>query len=288
MIYNIFKNFVEKGEILMSIEKVLEYVFELGASLGLKLITAIIVLFVGCKLIKLLKKWIVKSPKLDKIDAGVRTFLGSFAGVGLYIVLFITIAMILGIPTTSFITALASCGVAIGLALQGALGNLAGGIMILIFKPFKVGDYITTPDASGTVSDITIMYTILNTPDNKMITVPNGTLTNSVVENYSSVENRRVDLVFSAGYDSDVDKVKEILLNVAEGHEKVLPEPAPFARLSKHGDSALEYTVRAWCKKEDYWDVNFDLMETVKKEFDANGISIPYPQVDVHVNNIKD
>lgn len=269
----------------MSTEKIMEFLFELLASVGVKLITAIIVLFVGCKLIKLVKKIVKNSPKLDKIDMGVRTFLSSFLGIALYIILFISIAMILGIPTTSFITALASCGVAIGLALQGALGNLAGGIMILVFKPFKVGDYISTASVSGTVTNITIMYTMLQTPDNKSITIPNGTLTNSVIENYSVAEKRRVDFVFSTGYDCEIDKVKEILLGVANNHPKVLQDPAPFARLSNHGDSALEYTVRVWCNAADYWDVNFDLVETVKKEFDANGISIPYPQMDVHIEN---
>ena len=271
----------------MNTEKIINFLFELLASLGLKIIAAVLVLFIGSKVIKFFKKWIKTSPKLDKIDFGVRAFLSSFLGITLYVILFISIAMILGIPTTSFITALASCGVAIGLALQGALGNLAGGIMILIFKPFKVGDYITTSSVSGTVSNITIMYTMLTTPDNKIITIPNGTLTNSVIENYSSSDTRRVDLVFAAGYDCDIDKVKSILLDVANSHDKVLKDPTPFARLSKHSDSCLEYTVRVWCNAADYWDVNFDLIETVKKEFDANGISIPYPQMDIHIENKK-
>ena len=271
----------------MSTEKIVEFLFELFASLGLKILASLIVLFIGGKLIKFAKKWIKVSPKLEKVDMGVRTFLSSFLGITLYVILFISIAMILGIPTTSFITALASCGVAIGLALQGALGNLAGGIMILIFKPFKIGDYITTTSASGTVSNITIMYTVLTTPDNKVITIPNGTLTNSVIENYSTSEKRRVDLVFTTGYDCNIDKVKEILLTVANSHEKVLKDPEPFARLTKHGDSSLEYTVRVWCMAEDYWDVNFDLMEAVKKDFDANSVSIPYPQMDIHIDNVK-
>jgi len=266
---------------------ILNFLFELFASFGIKIIESLIVLFVGIKLIKFAKKWIKNSPRLEKIDMGVRTFFGSFLGITLYIILFISIAMILGIPTTSFITALASCGVAIGLALQGALGNLAGGIMILIFKPFKVGDYITTSSASGTVTNITIMYTMLTTPDNKVITIPNGTLTNSVIENYSASDKRRVDLSFTTGYDCDIEKVKEILLNVANKHEKVLKEQPPFARLAKHGDSALEYTLRVWCNAQDYWDVNFDLIEEVKKEFDSNGISIPYPQMDIHIDNLK-
>lgn len=268
----------------MSVEKILNFLFELLTSLGVKLLVAIVILFVGSRLIKFVKKWIKNSHKLDKVDIGVRTFISSFAGVALYVFLFITVAMILGIPTTSFITALASCGVAIGLALQGALSNLAGGIMILIFKPFKVGDFINTSSVSGTVTNITIMYTVLTTPDNKVITIPNGALTNTVVENYSALETRRVDLTFTTSYNNDMEKVKSVLLEAVKGHEKVLNTPEPFVRLSKHGDSALEYTVRVWCKSGDYWDVNFDLIEKIKEEFDKNGIQIPYPQLDVHID----
>lgn len=260
------------------------YLVELGTSLGLKLLSAALLLIVGLKLIKWVKKWLRKSPRLDKIDTGVRTFLVSFAGIALYALLFITIAMVLGIPTTSFITALASCGVAIGLALQGALSNFAGGLMILLFKPFKVGDYIETPDAAGTVSDITVVYTVLCTPDNKVITIPNGTLTNSVVQNYSAVETRRVDLTFTTAYDCDIEQVKALLMGVILAHPQVLVDPAPFARLSEHSESALTYTVRVWCKTEDYWNVRFDLLEAVKKEFDQNGIAIPFPQLDVHLD----
>ncbi len=270
----------------MNAEKIMEFLFDLFASLGLKIIAALVLLIVGLKLIKFFKKWIKTSSKLEKVDMGVRTFLSSFLGITLYAVLFISIAMVLGIPTTSFVTALASCGIAIGLALQGALGNLAGGIMILIFRPFKVGDYITTASTSGTVTNITIMYTVLKTPDNKIITIPNGTLTNSVIENYSESKERRVDFLFTTAYDCDIDKVKEILLNEANKHEKVLDNPLPFARLTNHGDSALEYTLRVWCRSEDYWTVKFDLLESVKKEFDKNGISIPYPQMDIHVDSI--
>ena len=269
----------------MNTEAVMKYLFDVLASIGTKLIVSLIVLIIGRKIIKFIAKWIKTSHKMEKTDAGVRTFLSSFANVGLNILLFITIAMILGVPTTSFITALASCGVAIGLALQGSLGNLAGGIMILVFKPFEVGNYITTPDAAGTVTKITIMYTFLTTPDNKIITIPNGTLTNSVVENYSSVETRRVDLKFTTSYDSDVEKVKKILMDIILKHNKILSEPEPFARLTMHGESGLEYTVRVWCRTEDYWTVNFDLVEAVKKAFDENGITIPYPQMDVHIDN---
>jgi len=271
----------------MDTEKILKFALDLLASLGMKLLSSLIVLFIGSRLIKWVKKWIKTSHKLDKVDTGVRTFLSSFLGITLYVILYISIAVILGIPTASFITALASCGVAIGLALQGALGNLAGGIMILIFKPFKIGDYITTAEASGTVSNISIMYTVLTTVDNKQITIPNGTLTNSVIENYSSCKERRVDLVFTTSYDCDIEKVKAILLEAAGKNDKVLKQPEPFARLMNHGVNSLEYTVRVWCKAEDFWDVKFELLEAVKKEFDANGITIPYPQMDIHIDDIK-
>lgn len=257
------------------------YLFELGASIGLKIFVALLIGLIGHKLIKVLRKWILTSHKLDKLDVGVRSFLASFAKIALYIVLFITVAMILGIPTTSFITALASCGVAIGLAMQGSLSNFAGGIMILIFKPFKVGDYIKTVDASGTVEEISVVYTILKTVDNKMITIPNGTLTNSVIENYSAHSTRRVDIDFNVEYDCDVDKVKAVLLDIMKNNPMIMKDPEPFARVSAHNDNNLTYTVRAWCKNEDYWDVNFDLREKVKKEFQAQGISIPLPIVRV-------
>ena len=271
----------------MNTEKIMNFLFELIASFGLKLLASILVLLIGGKLIKFAKKWVKTSPRLEKVDMGVRTFLSSLLGITLYVFLFISVAVILGIPTTSFITALASCGVAIGLALQGALGNLAGGIMILIFKPFKIGDFISTASVSGTVTKITIMYTVLTTAENKVITIPNGSITSAVIENYSACEERRVDIVFSAGYDSDVEKVKGILLDAANRHRDILSDPEPFARLTNHGDSALEFTLRVWCKAEKYWDVKFDLLEAVKKDFDANGISIPYPQMEVHVDNLK-
>ena len=266
----------------MDFEKLLEFLIELGISLGGKLIASFIILIVGMKIIKWLKKWIKTSAKLEKVDMGLRSFLASFASVALYAVLFITVAMTLGIPTTSFITALASCGVAIGLALQGTLSNFAGGLMILLFKPFKVGDYIEAAGESGTVDAITVVYTVLRTPDNKMITIPNGSLTNSVIENYSTEDTRRVDMAFTASYDCDVDKVKAILMNAVEHHEKVFKDPAPFVRMTEHGDSALTYTVRVWCKSEDYWDIKFDITERVRKDFAENNIEIPYPQLDIH------
>jgi len=268
--------------------RIINFLIELATSLGLKIVAAIIVFVVGVALIKWIKKWIISSPKTEKVDAGVRTFLSSFVTISLYVVLFISVAMILGVPTTSFVTALASCGVAIGLAMQGSLSNFAGGLMILIFKPFKAGDFIEANGVSGTVTDITVVYTIVHTPDNKVITIPNGSITNSVIMNYSVSGTRRVDFTFTASYDADIDKVKEILLDAA-AHELVLKDEdkEPFVALSEHGDSALVYTLRVWCNTSDYWTIKFDINEKVKKEFDKNGISIPFPQMDVHLDSAK-
>ena len=260
------------------------FLLNLATSLGIKLLEAIVILVVGLKLISWLKKFLKKSPKLDRLDVSLRSFLTSFASIVLYVVLVITIAMVLGVPATSFITILASCGVAVGLALQGSLSNFAGGIMILLFKPFKVGDFIEAAGECGVVDEITVVYTVLLTGDNKRITVPNGTLTNSVIENYSAEDLRRVDLTFTAGYDCDVAKVKAVIEQVIAVQPQALKEPAPLVRLSKHGDSALEYVTRVWCKNEDYWTVYFDVTEGVKRAFDDNNISIPFPQMDVHID----
>ena len=265
-------------------EKIVNYLVELATTTGLKLLGAIVLVIVGMKGIKWLRKWIRTSEKLNKVDDSLRSFMISFSSVVLYVVLFITVAVILGIPTTSFITMLASCGVAIGLALQGSLSNFAGGIMILIFKPFKVGDYIEAAGESGAVTEISVVYTELLTVDNKKITIPNGTITNSVIENYSAEKIRRVDLEFNTAYDCDIEKVKKIITEVLESHPKALKNPEIFVRLSAHNESALTYTARVWCKTEDYWDVNFDVIESVKKAFDENHIKIPYNQLDVHID----
>lgn len=268
----------------MNWESLLQFLVEFATSWGLKLLGAIIVFFVGLKIVKWLTKWIKTSKKLNKVDDSLRSFLSSFARIVLYALLLITVASIIGIPATSFLTILASCGVAIGLALQGSLSNFAGGLMILFFKPFKVGDYIEAAGESGTVKDISVVYTVLITPDNKHITVPNGTLTNSVLKNYSTEENRRVDFTFDVAYGSDEERVKKIITDVIAAHPLAFSEPAPFVRLSSCADSSLKFVARVWCKNSDYWTVNFDVLEGVKKAFDENGISIPYPQLDVHID----
>ena len=255
------------------------------ASIGTKLLISAVILAVGIYLIRWVKKFLKTSPKMDRVDDSLRSFLVSLSNILLYAVLFITIASVLGVPMTSFITILASCGVAIGLALQGSLSNFAGGIMILLFKPFKVGDFIEASGESGTVEEVSVVYTVLLTPDNKRITIPNGTLTNSVIENYSAQELRRVDMTFRADYACDSEKVKALIRQQMEAHPLALKEPEVFVRVSACADSGVDYTARVWCKGADYWTVHFDVLEGVKKAFAENGINVPFPQMDVHIDN---
>lgn len=253
------------------------------SALGMKLLAALVVLAVGLLLIRWAKRWLDRSKGMARIDRSARTFLRSVLHVLMYALLFMTVAGILGVPLTSFVTILASASVAVSLALQGALSNFVGGIMILLFHPFRVGDYIETAERSGTVRSITVFYTILTTPDNKQVTIPNGSLTNEAIVNYSAEDQRRVDLTFSVEYGADLEQVKGILLSLAKAHPKALPDPEPAARLSRQGESSLDFVLRVWCRSEDYWDVYFDLNEQVKRRFDAEGIGIPFPQLDVHV-----
>lgn len=267
----------------MNWENLPDRLIEFATSWGIKLLAAIFILVIGLKLIRWLTKWLKTTHKLHKVDPSLRSFLASFSNILMYFLLVITIASILGIPATSFITILASCGVAISLALQGTLSNFAGGLMLLLFKPFKVGDYVDVAGESGKVAEISVVYTVLLTSDNKRVTIPNGSITNAVIKNYSAEKLRRVDLTFSTAYNCDIETTKKVINEVISAHSLVLSDPAPFVRLSAHGDSALTYTVRVWCRSENYWDVNFDLTEQVKQAFDKNGIEIPFPQMDVHV-----
>ncbi|MBQ8766253.1 MAG: mechanosensitive ion channel [Clostridia bacterium] len=285
MSFEQFKNELSEIFTEVSFEQLINKIVEFATTSGFKILAVIILVIVGLKAIKWLKKWIRTTEKLDKVDSSLRSFAVSFVSVVLYALLFVTVLMILGVPATSFVAVLTTCAAAIGLALQGSLSNFAGGIMILLFKPFKVGDYIEAAGESGVVSEISVVYTELLTVDNKRITIPNGTLTNSVIENYSSEELRRVDLTFRTSYDCDMGTVKNIIGKVIDSNPMALKNPEPFVRLSAHGESANEYTIRIWCKNADYWDVYFDTVENVEKAFNENGIKVPLNQIDVHINN---
>lgn len=265
-------------------EQLLAKLGEYAVSIGGRLIAAVLLLVVGLKLIGWLIKLIVKGRAFGRLDASVQGFVKSFVGIALKVLLVITVAAVLGVPMTSMIAVLGSAGLAIGLALQGSLSNLAGGLMILVFKPFVVGDFILVGAQSGTVKSVNIFYTVLATPDNKRVVIPNGIVSNETVVDNSYYDTRRVDLTFSVAYDADIDAVKAALYGLAAAHPLVLDDPAPVARLNTQGDSALGFVLRAWCATDDYWEVYHDLTEQVKERFDAQGIAIPYPQLDVHLH----
>lgn len=245
-------------------------------------ICALVFILIGFKLSSVVVKLVKKNKAFQALDDSVESFIASLIGISLKILVVVVAATIVGFDVTALSAVIATFGVTAGLALQGSLSNLTGGIMILIFRPFKVGDYIDNHTDSGTVSEIGIFYTTLVTPDNKTITVPNGLLSNATVVNYSTKETRRVDIEFSVAYTSDIDKVTKVMLTVAGANDQILKDPAPFASLLRQDASALVFVMRAWCNSADYWNVYFALEENMKKAFDAVGIEIPFNQLDVH------
>ena len=267
----------------MDFQTFLNNIISFATSLGMKLLAALVVLIIGRLLIKWVMKMVRNCKLAKKSDPTVSRFLSNAINILLHIILVISVIGILGVPVTSVITILASAGVAIGLALQGALGNLAGGIMILIFRPFRLDDFIEAGSFSGTVKDIGIFYTVLCTPDNRIVTIPNGTVMGEEVVNYSMNDTRRVDFTFSVTYGTDVARVRSILLEEAGKHALVLQEPAPFCRLSKQNESSLDFTLRVWTNKDNYWTVNFDLLEAINNRFVAEQIEVPFKQLDVHI-----
>lgn len=242
-----------------------------------KVITALLILFIGLYAIKIIIKSSRKLMQKRGVDITLQKFLGNLIGWILKVLLFITVISQLGVATTSFAAIIAAAGLAIGLALQGSLGNFAGGVLIMIFKPIKIGDFIEAQGESGTVKEIEIFTTKLNTPDNKEVIIPNGALSNGNIVNYSTEATRRIDFTFGVGYDSDIRKTKEIIFDVINNHPLILKEPATAVNLSELADSSINFFTRAWVKKEDYWTVKFDVIEQTKEALDASGIDIPYP-----------
>ncbi len=255
---------------------------------SMKLLIGLLVLLIGFKVIKKIVNNFVLFLEKREIDITLIRFLESLIGTGLKVLLALTILVgYWGIELTGLTAILTSAGVAIGLALQGSLSNFAGGFIILLIRPFKVGDYIETGVYGGTVEQIGLFYTQLTTIDNKLILIPNGTLSNGSLINYSAKENRRVDMTFSVGYENDVIKVKNVLTDIINKNELILDDPEKFVGISAHGPSSVDFIIKVWCKTEDYWTIYFDLLEQVKIRFDEENISIPYPQMDVHFKNIK-
>ncbi|QVK18691.1 mechanosensitive ion channel [Mycoplasmatota bacterium] len=264
-----------------------EQFYDVVVVYGLKVIISLILLFVGLKLIKWFIKRINRRLDKSKIDPSLKSFLSPLIRVILKITLLLSIISMFGVEVTSFIALLGSFGFAIGLALQGSLSNFAGGVLILLFKPFKVGDYIEAQGFSGTVKDIHIFYTILSTPDNKKIVIPNSGLSNASLINYSAYPTRRLELKLSCSYENDTLMVKQILEKLISDHPLILKDPKPVVYLNEYVNNSINFIVRGWAKSSDYWKAYYELMLSVKGEFDRQGISIPYPQLDVHMKSEK-
>ena len=244
-----------------------------------KVLLAIVVWFVGKFIVNKLLGLVGKIKVLDKIEPNTRSFVLSALKWLLYIILVVSIVAILGVPMASVITVLGTAGAAIALSLQGSLSNLAGGIMLVIFRPFKVGDFVEASGVTGTVKEITLFYTVLNTVDNCRINVPNGALMNANVIDYSAEATRRVELSFASAKSENPKKIQDLMLDVMGQNEKVLKDPAPFARISGGTNEAMQFTVRAWCKTEDYWDVYFDLTQAITEKLGENGVQAPAVRV---------
>ena len=269
---------LEKGELSQVLQQVTTLCIEAGKSILL----AILIFVVGRYLIKFINRMIGRMMERKKVEPTIQSFLKSFINVLLTILLIITTVSALGVNTTSFAALLASAGVAVGMALSGNLQNLAGGIILLLFKPYKVGDYIEAQGVSGTVKEIQIFHTIILTVDNKQVYVPNGALSSGSVINYSSEPLRRVDLTVSVEYGTQVDTVKQALEDIIKADDRILTDPEPFVALGNLSASSIDFTVRTWVKGADYWPVYFDLTRTVYEEFNRRGISFPFPQIQVH------
>ncbi|HQU73325.1 MAG: mechanosensitive ion channel [Calditrichaeota bacterium] len=252
-----------------------------------KVLLALLTLFVGLWMIKVVIKTADKGMEKAEMDVSLRRFLVSLSRMLLKAVLIISVAGMVGIETTSFVAILGAAGLAIGLALQGSLANFAGGVLILIFKPFTVGDFIEGQGHSGTVHSIQVFNTVLKTADNKTIIIPNGQLSSGSIVNFSAEATRRVDMLFGIGYGDDIPRAKAVLTRLMAEESRILPEPAPQLVLKELGDSSVNFEMRVWANKGDYWGIYFEMLEKVKLTFDREGISIPFPQRDVHVYQEK-
>ncbi len=253
-----------------------------GVDIGGRIISAAIIFFIGRILISLIKKFIAKVLVKRNIDAGIQSFVRSLVNILLTILLVVAVIGKLGVETTSFAALLASAGVAIGMALSGNLQNFAGGLVILLLRPYKVGDWIESQGVSGTVREIQIFHTILTTADNKVIYIPNGALSSGTVINYSKEDTRRVDWVIGVEYGEDYDKVEETVRRIIAADKRILNTPEPFLALHALADSSVNVVIRVWVKSQDYWGVYFDMNRIIYSEFNKEGISFPFPQLTVH------
>jgi len=269
----------------INIDKIIETITYWVTTYSVKIIAAILIFFIGKWLAGKLSRLITKLLEKNKVDVTLVNFLESIIYYTLLVVVMIAVAGQLGINTTSFLTIVGAAGLAIALALKDSLANFASGVMLIMFRPFRVGDFVNTGGVSGTVVSIDLFNTILNTPDNQKVIVPNSAITSNVITNVTANDTRRVDLVIGIGYDDDIKKTKEVLQKVLQEEDRILDTPEANIAVSELADSSVNFVVRPWVKTSDYWGVYFGLTEKIKIAFDKEGISIPYPQQDVHMFN---
>lgn len=284
------KGIVEAIETMsaMSTEEILYSLLDGLLSFGFKLLAALAIYFVGAWLIKRIKRMLASLFVKRATDPAIASFVQSFATVALTIILVIVVIGTLGIETTSLAALLAAGGMAIGMALSGTVQNFAGGVMLLIFKPFKAGDFIETQGVSGTVDEVNITSTKIHTPDNKIIILPNGSLSNSIINNYSKMQYRRLEWTVGLDYGCDSAQVKKVLRDILMADKRVVTAAQgapdnPLIELSALGDSSVQFVMRAWVRSEDYWDVNFAINEAIYNELPSHGVNFPYPQMDIHI-----
>ncbi len=270
----------------MTLVGVTEFLFQIVLSYGIRLFGAVIALIVGFWIVGRIKAGLVKLMERRDVEPSLRSFLRSFLSVALKILVIITVLSMVGVQMTSFIAMLGAAGLAIGLAMQGTLQNVAGGVIILLFKPFKVGDFIEAQGYMGTVSEIQIFNTLVNTVDNKVVIIPNGGLATGSLINYSKMDTRRVDWIISIAYGEAYQKAEDILNSLITADTRILQEPAPFVALSKLNSSSVDIVVRCWVNSVDYWPVFFDMNRLVYETFTIEGIQIPFQQLDVHLHEL--
>jgi small conductance mechanosensitive channel len=259
-----------------------------GLEFAINLVTAIVIFYVGRIAVRLMTKGLRKIMVARDVDETLVSFASNLASMILMLIVFIAAISALGVQTTSFIAILGAAGLAIGLALQGSLSNFASGVLIVLFRPYKVGDWIEAAGVSGSVEEVQILTTVLKTGDNKVVIVPNGQVMDSIITNYSANDKRRVDMLVGVSYSDDLDKVRSTLEELVAAEDRILDEPACTIAVSELADSSVNFVVRPWVATADYWGVKFDLTEAIKKRFDKEGISFPFPQQDVHLYKAAD
>jgi small conductance mechanosensitive channel len=271
------------NEVVQQSQQWIDRLVEWATLYGLKVIAALLIFIIGKWVAGLIRKGLRRAMERSKVDPVLVGFLSSIAYYGLMVAVVIAAISQVGIQTTSFIAVLGAAGLAVGLALQGSLANFASGVLIILFRPFKVGDFVEAGGVSGVVDEIGILVTNMHTPDNKAVIVPNAQIMSGEITNYTANATRRCDLVFGISYADDFEKAKAILTDIVENDARCLKDPAPTIRVLELADSSVNIACRPWVASGDYWDVYFDMHEAVKKRFDAEGISIPFPQRDVHL-----